>query len=209
MSNQGTDDWKMDRLGKFTGSRAFPAIDLDSKGKLKAAYWNYVLEAATERWKGAPIDKFVTPAMANGTRLEPTARVRFMLETGLYVRQVGFINHKTIAMSGASLDGIIHDNQSIEIKCPMLKNHFEYTATGEIPMAYQAQMQWGMATVPSIHSCWFVSFNPDAPTNIQMHIQRVDRDPVMIAQLERAAEQFNRDVEEKLRELRETFPSAL
>lgn len=183
--------WHKDRLGKVTGTRAFTVVDIDKAGKPKAAYHKLMKELALEFVNGEALPSFQSPAMADGVLREPIARVRFSLHQDVDVRQVGFQDHPHVPRSGASLDGIIDaEKASIEIKCPQLGTHLTYCASKVIPPKYMVQMQWGLACYPELTHCYFVSFHPEAQANLNLHIQRVDRNDAMIARMEDAVENF-------------------
>jgi predicted phage-related endonuclease len=65
-------------------------------------------------------------------------------------------------------------------------SHITTLRGGEIPDKYIKQMQWQMACTER-DWCDFVSFDPRMPVEMQLHIQRVDRDNDLIAEIESAA----------------------
>ena len=200
MSNaQQTEAWQQDRLAKVTGTRCFDVVDVDPRGLPKNAYWKLLDQLIKEYTTGEVTRSFASAAMQHGTITEPIARVRFSLETGLHVREVPFINHPTIPFAGASLDGIIDkDNASIEIKCPQRTTHEKYLETGEIPPKYLVQMAWGLATIPKLTHCYFVSFNEEMPLEKQLLIKRVDRNTDFIERLEHKVKIFVGILQEKI-----------
>jgi hypothetical protein len=62
-------------------------------------------------------------------------------------------------------------------------------------------MQWGMATVPSLTHCYFVSFNETAPRDLRLWIKRVERDERYIKVMEEKVQDFVRKLEAKINEL--------
>jgi len=67
-------------------------------------------------WGSAPKDF--------GVETEDEARVSFMLETGLDVYEVGFVEFNE--WIGCSPDGLIGDDEGLEIKCPNSDTHLRY-----------------------------------------------------------------------------------
>jgi hypothetical protein len=119
---------------------------------------------------------------------------------GADVEQVGFIDHPSIAMSGASPDGLVGDAGMLEIKCPNTSTHIETLLGGSIPQKYVYQMQWQMACAER-EWCDFMSFDPRLPGRMQSHITRVHRDDKTIAMLESEVRTFLDELDEKLNRL--------
>lgn len=178
MMEQGSPEWFEARLGRVTASRISDVMmSPTTKG-----YQNYRAELVCERLTGEPVEKYVSAAMLHGTETEPQARAFYELETGLDVIQTGFITHPSIAMSGASPDGLIGSDGGLEIKCPQMSNHIKILTGGEIDDAYMLQMQWGMECTD--REWWdFVSFCPSFPCELQMHRQRIRRDDPLIEKI--------------------------
>jgi hypothetical protein len=105
---QGSAEWHAARLGKATASRMGDLMARTKKayGASRAAY---MAELIIERLTGVPYPKYVSLEMRDGIEREPAARELYALRTGHVVRGVGFVSHPTIAMSGASPDGLIDD----------------------------------------------------------------------------------------------------
>jgi hypothetical protein len=200
---QGGDAWKKMRLGKVTASRVFSIIDTDSRGKPKAAYDNLMHELAVETITQVPTQVFVNSYMANGTRQEPIARVTYELEYDVDVEQVLFVDHPTIALAGASPDGLVPPNGLIEIKAPQLKTHTEYTLKDIIPPEYYTQIHWQFACMPERKWCDFVSYCDLMPPELMMHVKRIERDDKYVERLEGAVREFIEKLEDLTKRLRE------
>ena len=74
-----------------------------------------------------------------GTILEEEARPFFELEYDLTVEQVGFIVGDD-ERAGCSPDGLIGDDEGLEIKCPYAETHVKYLVRNELPPEYAAQV---------------------------------------------------------------------
>ena len=165
--------------------------------KTTAGYQNYMAQLICERLTGKPVDTFKSAAMEHGTETEPQARAFYELETGHDVTECGFIPHPTIEGAGASPDGLIGDDGLVEIKCPQPAKHIRNLTGGTIDKGYMLQMQFQMECTGR-KWCDFVSFNPDFPDDLQMHISRVDFDAELAAEIVAAVTAFQADMADKL-----------
>lgn len=198
---QGTEEWKLERCGKVTASRI---ADLTAKTKTGwgASRANYMAQLVAERLTGVPADSFVSAAMQHGTETEPQARAAYSFLTDNLVEEVGFIHHPTILMAGASPDGFVGENGLIEIKCPNTATHIDTLLGAEIDGKYVKQMQWQMACTGR-DWCDFVSFDPRLPVDLQIKVQRVERDQELIDSLEKDVTDFLAEVEDKVTRLKQ------
>lgn len=201
---QGTQDWHQARLGKLTASRLTDAI-AKTKSGWGASRANLLALLLTERLTGQTVETFKNAAMIWGTETEPQARAHYALTTGVDVAEVGFIDHPTIAMSGASPDGYIGDLGLLEIKCPNTATHLDTLLSGKGSSSYFTQMQWQMACTGR-KWCDFVSFDPRLPEHLRLYIERVPRDAAYIAELEAMAVEFLAELDDRLGKLRAFQP---
>ena len=118
-----------------------------------------------------------------GGWLEPVARAVYIIETGRDVEETGMIEHPTIAMSGASPDGLVGSDGLIEIKCPNTATHLEFVCTNEPKPAYMLQMLWQMACTGR-QWCDFVSYDDRLPEHLAYRCIRIERDNDKIAEIE-------------------------
>lgn len=203
MIEQGSKEWKADRAGKATASRIADVMAKTKSGPA-ASRANYLAQLVAERLTGEPSEGFVSAAMAHGTATEPEARNAYAFATDNDVVQVGFIPHPTIEWSGASPDGIIGDDGLVEIKCPNTATHIETLLGDGIDRKYVLQMQWQMACTGR-KWCDFVSYDPRLPGSMSLHIQRVHRDDLMIAEIQREVSGFLKEVAETVAELQSKY----
>lgn len=195
MLDQGTPEWLSERAGLVTAS----AISNVMMSKQAAGRQNYMAQLICERLTGEPVETFKSDAMLRGTELEPQARAFYELETGQTVEEIGFV-HDAALEAGASPDGLVGGGGLLEIKCPERTKHIKNLMGGSIDKAYALQMQWQME-VTGREWCDFVSFNPEFPDHLKIHIQRVDRDAEVGAQLREAVTKFLAEMQDKLRVL--------
>lgn len=206
MIGQGTSEWLAERLGKATASR-IGDIMAKTKSRPSASRQNYAAELIAERLTGNGGDFYINAAMQRGTDLEPDARDAYAFESGHTVEQVGFIPHPTIAMSGASPDGLVGDVGLVEIKCPSTAKHIDTLTGGSIDGKYHNQMQWQMACTGRAW-CDFVSYDPRLPVEMQLATRRVHRDDEMIAEMEREVVAFLAEVSAMVETLTTQFRKA-
>jgi len=195
---QRTDDWFAARLGKVTASRVADVIAKTKTG-YGAGRANYMADLVVERLTGQKASSFTNAAMEWGTEQEPYAKAAYAAKTGILVEDVGFIDHPTVAMSGASPDGLAEEGL-VEIKCPNTATHLEYIFDGKPPQKYVTQMQWQMACAGKPW-CDFVSYDPRLPERLQLLVVRVPRDDDYIKMLEQEVTTFLQELDDKLNKL--------
>jgi putative phage-type endonuclease len=196
MMEQRTDDWFTARLGKVTASRIADVVAKTKTG-VSASRGNYMAQLIVERLTGKPVESFSSSAMQWGTDTEPLARAAYEMATDTMVEEIGFVEHESLSMCGASPDGLVGDDGLIEIKCPNTATHIETLVNGTIDNRYVLQMQWQMACTDR-QWCDFVSFDPRMPEALQMKIIRVNFNEMLVTDLENQVEQFLYEVQEKV-----------
>ena len=208
MIEQRTDEWFQQRLGKVTASRISDVIAKTKTG-VSTSRQNYLIQLVSERLTGKKGDSFVNQAMLDGIERESSARELYMRTRGVSVTEVGFFDHPTIAMSGASPDGAVNAEEEgkyiglIEIKCPLETTHTNTLMSKSVPSKYIPQMQWQLACT---NARWvdFVSYNPNFPEELQLFVARVDRDDsYIIGELEAEVIKFLNEVEQTIIKLKE------
>jgi putative phage-type endonuclease len=197
---QRTDDWFQARLGKVTASRVADVV-AKTKSGYSASRDNYMADLIVERLTGQKASSFSNAAMEWGTEQEPNARAAYSARTGELVEEVGFIDHPTIALSGASPDGLVSEG-IVEFKCANTATHLEYLLAGKPPEKYVTQMQWQMACTGRPW-CDFVSYDPRLPEHLQMLTVRIPRNEVRIIELEDEVRKFLAELDDKVKKLQE------
>lgn len=197
---QRSEQWFAARAGKVTASKISDVLMKPTT----AGFQNYLAQLVCERLTGTVSETCTSAAMQHGTETEPQARAFYELVGGVSIDEVGFIDHPSIELTGASPDGLIGIDGLIEIKCPQQTKHIKNLLGGSIDRGYRLQMQWQMACTGR-EWCDFVSFNPTFPDEMQLHIQRVERDPNQIVEIETAVREFLADVDAQVKSLRTRF----
>lgn len=203
---QGTDEWFAARLGKVTASRVADVIATTKSG-WGASRGNYMSQLICERLTGQPQDSFSNTAMQWGTETEPGARKAYVFFMDHPVKEVGFADHPTIEMSGASPDGLVLDVGLVEIKCPNTATHIKTLLDGKIPTKYITQMMWQMACTGR-EWCDFVSFDPRLPPEHSFFCDRVERDDKRIQELEGMVTEFLAELSDKIEQLNSRLEAA-
>jgi putative phage-type endonuclease len=194
MIEQGTQEWHALRIGKATASRIADIVRTTKTG-VSATRQRYLGELVAERLTGAKADSFKNSEMDWGNEKEAEARNAYTFLRGADVEQIAFVDHQTIAMSGASPDGLVGSDGLIEIKCPATHTHIATLLSQTIDADYITQMQWQMACTGR-QWCDFVSFDPRMPQDMQFFCKRVERDDKRIAELELQVGNFLSDVDD-------------
>lgn len=197
---QRSTEWHMARLGKLTASRIADAVAKTKTG-WGASRANLMADLVCERLTGVPAERYVNGAMQYGIDTEPEARAAYEFELGVTVEEVGFLDHPSIDMAGASPDGLVGSEGLVEIKCPQSAAHIETLLTKTVPDKYVKQMQWQMACTGRLW-CDYATYDARMPQELQLWILRVVRDDKMIAELEKEAVAFLAELDEKVAALR-------
>jgi putative phage-type endonuclease len=178
MSEQQTEQWFTDRLGKVTASRLADVLAKTKTG-YSASRANYMTQLVLERITKTRAESYSNAAMEWGVTQEPFARAAYEAHTGQMVEEVGFIQHPDIEDAGASPDGLVGDDGMVEIKCPSSSTALEcwlIHAQGGNPVdaKYYAQMQFQMRCADR---SWvdYVVFDSRMPVKAQLFIYRVQR----------------------------------
>ncbi len=178
MSEQGTESWFADRLGKVTASRLADVLAKTKTG-YSASRANYMTQLVLERITQTRAESYTNAAMQWGTEQEPFARAAYEASRGVMVEEVGFIPHPTIEAAGASPDGFVGNDGVVEIKCPSSSTALECWLThaqggNPVEAKHYAQMQWQMRCADRSW-CDYVVFDPRMPAKAQLFVYRVER----------------------------------
>lgn len=204
---QGTAEWNEARRGKVTASRISDMLARTKTG-WGAGRANYAAQLVAERLTGVVEEGFRSAAMDFGSEYEGEARAAYALRTDNDVIPEGFVIHPTIAMSGASPDGIIGDDGLVEFKVPNTATHIDTLLRGAVPGKYVQQMYWQMACTGR-RWCDFVSYDPRLPEAMRLFVWRLGWDGEKIAELEGEVETFLAEVDRTVAELTKRYGGGL
>ena len=197
---QRSDEWFSARLSKVTASRINDVMSTLKSGGESASRKNYRAQLVVERLTGQKAESYTNEAMRRGTDQEPFARQAYEFFTGNDVKEVGFIDHPSIEMSGASPDGLIGSDGMLEIKCPNTATHIDWLRAGTVPAEHIKQMQWQMECARR-NWCDFVSYDPRLPVDLQIFTVRCHRDEKLIVAIRGAVIDLLAEVSEAVDEL--------
>jgi putative phage-type endonuclease len=203
---QGSAEWIAIRLGKVTASRVADVVARTKSG-WGASRANYMAELIAERLTGVAAETYQNGAMQWGTEKEPDARAAYEWLKQTPVQEVGFVAHPTIAMSGASPDGLVADDGLCELKCAQTATHIETLLSQKVPEKYVTQMQYQMA-VTGRQWCDYVSYDPRLPEPMRLFVRRIPRDNARIAELEKDVVAFLQELDDKLFNLNQLYANA-
>jgi putative phage-type endonuclease len=203
---QRSEEWFAARRGKVTASKIGDILATIRNGNWAASRKNYAAQLVTERLTGRDPEPFVNEVIQWGIDQEPFALEAYIMATGHKVKEVGFIDHPTIPMFGASPDGLVGEEGCLEIKCPTTATHIETLLSGEIPEKHHLQMM-GQIICSGRKWCDFMSFDPRLPDDMQRFIQRYTPDEQEIRHVENEVEIFLNEVAATVEQLQNKFRS--
>lgn len=191
---QGSDEWKLARLGHVTASNM---ADVMSKGKGSAeamGRYKYKVRLVAERLTQTAAESFSNAAMEWGVEQEQFACIEYEATKNVFVERTGFWLHPTIQWLGVSPDRLVGDDGLIEVKCPNTTTHLGYLFENRIPPEYYKQIQCQL-WVTDREWCDFVSYDPRLPKRNQLLIVRTERDESLIAEMKAETLKFLDEVE--------------
>src|SRR5882757_4309420 len=137
-----------------------------------------------------------------GKDLEPFARRAYEIEKGAIVDETGFIPHPTIEFCGGSPDGLVGIDGGIEIKCPKDRRIHMQTWRYGMPVEHIAQVQ-GNIWINGLKWIDFISYDPRAPEQFRLYVQRIHRDDKYILALESHVIEFLGQVKNLVEQINE------
>lgn len=203
---QRTDEWRAARLGRATGSRISDII-AQTKSGYSTSRANYAAELIAERLTGVAQESYQSSAMKWGIDCEPQAVAAYEFLHDVTTDAVGFVEHPTIPMSGASPDRTIGEHGLVEVKCPLVATHIETLLNRKVPAKYLHQMQWQLACT-NRQWCDYVSFDPRLPPRMSLFVMRIERSDLGIEMLEREVKAFLAEVDDTFNKLSALYAEA-
>ncbi|MDB5422561.1 MAG: exonuclease [Brevundimonas sp.] len=176
LSEQGSDEWKQSRIGRFTASKAGHLMAVGRNGQPLAGRKDYVTQVALERLTGELEEFFKTPAMQEGNDRERTAALAYSFATGNETEQTGFWHTDKYGASPDDL--IVGQNGGVEYKNPKAATHYITISKQEVPQYYYWQIL--QCLLVTGRDFWdYVSFHPKFPESAQLFIKRINRTDVI------------------------------
>ena len=179
----------MPKLGCITPSRF---KDVMTKGKKKGELFGqtaltYADELAMNITTGIEKPEVTAKSLDHGNEMEPFAIQAYERENFVKVETVdAHIHHPNYDYVCGIMDGLVHTDGVIEIKCPHNPlNHWKNIMYGE---QYEKLYKWQVQGYPWItRRQWtdFASFSADERWgNNMLYVHRIERNPELIEQLE-------------------------
>jgi putative phage-type endonuclease len=198
---QGTDEWKIARLGYVSASNLDAVM---AKGKSGEAITRkkYKVRLAAERLTGEITESYSNASMEWGVVNEEKAAMAYEVSKDTFLDRTGFWKHPTIPWLGCSPDRLVGGDGLVEIKCPDSSTHIDYWLAKQVPSEYVKQVQ-GQIWVMEREWCDFVSFDPRMPEKNRLLVVRAYRDETLIKQMQEEVEKFLDEVEQLIIKLGE------
>jgi len=199
---QGSAGWHLARKGKVTASRFDLVMKKVRGGTSSQSKFDYRDELVLQNLNDRTEKQINAKQLSWGSDHEDDARDIYTLETGNRVDQAGFMTNSHYPGVGASLDGLVGDDGSVEIKCPYQELvHLRNVESKCVPPEYNWQIQGGL-WLSGRKWCDFISYHPAFPKHLKISIVRVERDLDAIDELEIKIPRFAEEVRNKVERLR-------
>lgn len=198
-AEQGSVAWIETRKGKLTASRVADAFGKLKSGEYASARRDYMLELLAERLTGIAAPHYVSREMLEGIENEEFAVAAYETDRDVFAEPIGFIDHPTIAMAGASPDRAVGNVGLLEIKAPKTTTFLQARLCKELGVVafaparadpddgYLAQCMWQLACCPNREWNDLAYYDPRMPFGKQLFVRRIHRDEKIIAAMEAEA----------------------
>jgi hypothetical protein len=183
---QNSEEWLAIKVGKFSASIAADLL-MDKK---TAGYQKLIDRIVEERMTGKETESKTFSGNGfteRGHELEPVAREDYEFNSFNDVVQVGVVEFDDWTL--CSPDGLINEDGLIQIKCPIFNTQKEYLKTKKVPTPYYKQMQFELFVTGREYNI-FYSYHPNLPA-VEI---KVNRDEVMIAEIQRRLNEAKNEV---------------
>lgn len=176
------EEWKLWRVGKFTGSKVSDIVTKNKSGEYvvntpKVGVYHAIAGRFLDSAQIAD-DEDKEKSMARGTRLEPFAIERFRKETGKKVvwcnDDIGWERDDDSSIA-ISPDGFVGKSEGVEAKCLSAANHLRVIDTGEIPKEYEYQILQYFVVGESIRTVYVVFYDDRLPAGLDYFVITVKR----------------------------------
>lgn len=192
---QGSLDWIKLRFGKVTASELDNLVTPEFKLRTGEMPYTYLCTKVAEALHG-PLPGFDVFDTEQGRILEEEAIPFFELTYNRDIRRVGFIENDP-ATAGCSPDGLLGEDNGIEIKCPSAQVHVKYLLKGTVPKDYLAQVHCSMF-VTGFPRWTFFSYRRKFPPLVIT----VERDEEIISKIGVAVSTFRASFDEAMESIR-------
>jgi hypothetical protein len=199
---QGTDEWKMLRLGLPTASNFATIMASGRDGGASVTRTKLLYKLAGEQITGQVAEEYRNAAMDRGNAMEDEARQSYCRRYGVEPRRVGFVqNFEGLKACGCSPDSLIGFDSGLEIKTakaevliPLLQK------PPAVLSEHRAQIQGSMWICERDQWNLTVYCHPSMPA---LDVRNIERDDKFIQELSNEVQRFNYDLKTLVRYLRE------
>jgi hypothetical protein len=185
---QGTDEWRLARLGIPTASRFADVLAKGRNGEASKTRDRYLRDLAGEIITGEPAEAYNNGHMERGKVLESEARNLYALVADVDPELVGFVRNGD---KGASPDALVNSDGILEIKTKLPAILIECLLKDDFPPEHKAQCQ-GALMVCEREWVDIAVYYPKMP----IFVKRAYRDNAYIRTLEKAVSEFNSELQE-------------
>lgn len=176
---QKSPEWYAIRAGLLTGSCVDAVIARRKNGSGELAVRATLRKRlVVERITGRPVDDIthLPQHMQRGETFESAAFMAYEVQTGVPVRQVGFVSHLTLK-TGCSPDGYIGNWLGlVEFKCPKSITHLDYLTTPETLRAEYFAQALHAIWLTGAEFCDLCSFDDRFPSGMELVRVRIKRE---------------------------------
>lgn len=198
---QNTEEWLRARMGRPTASMMATIISSPSGRTEIPVRLKYMYQLAFEILTDEPMQTYQNDAMRDGHDAEPVARSMFEFISDKKVQTVGFVTNDSIVKGrviGCSPDGLIGDDETVEIKKNGPHIFIHRVLGNESPGEHAAQIQGGM-WVTDRKFCNLITYTSP---KIKPIVRRIKRDDNYIARLAIGVKTFCDELDEVVAKLR-------
>jgi putative phage-type endonuclease len=159
-----TPEWFKARRGRITASTRAQIIEEASPRAWLSLNDELRYEISPE-WQHKP---FKNMAMQWGNDHEAEALDAISRTFGCRLIEPGLVLHPEYDYAGATPDGYIVDDVTIQVKCPFLsKNHMKTILDSQMSATYYAQVQWE-AWISGKKKIIYASYDPRVPADMRL-----------------------------------------
>lgn len=167
---QGSLEWSRLHWGRPTASQFARFMTTKFELRDSTPVNTYLYERLAEKIMNHALPGFSSFATDQGTIREEQARPFYALEYDVDIRQVGFVE-SVDGRCGCSPDGLISEDEGIEIKCPQPQTHVGYLDKGKVPSDYIQQVH-GSIYVTGRKRWHFFSYCPAIKKHLRVIVER-------------------------------------
>ena len=171
---QGSDslEWLAQRRGKISGTAVGVLENCNPYQKQHDLLRSMVRDLA-----GAESEFKMVPAVEHGQQMEPVAKAWYEKVYGVVVDETDFVVHPMYEFLGASPDGLVGLDGSIEIKCPYPRfTKAPYSVFDEKKKMYLRQCQLVMEVCQVDWLDFICYLSPHSDAHPEYNIERLHRD---------------------------------